>query len=68
MDDTTALEILPGNDDISLINVAVHEIHTFSIEHIMELNLKKCKGMLINFIQNNNFTTRLIVLGNTQLV
>ena len=32
VDDTTALEILPRND-ISLLNVAVNDIHKFSIEH-----------------------------------
>ena len=31
----------------------------------MKLNPKKCKEMLINFIQNDSFTTRpMIVLGN----
>ena len=32
VDDNTALEILPRNG-ISLINVAVNDIHKFSIEH-----------------------------------
>lgn len=65
-DDTTALEILPRNG-ISLLNVAVNDIHNFSIEHNMKLNPKKCKEMLINFMQNDNFTTRPIVLGNITL-
>lgn len=34
-DDTTALEILPRNG-ISLLNVAVSDIHKFSIEHNMK--------------------------------
>ena len=63
VDDTTALEILPRNG-ISLLNVAVNDIHKFSIEHNMTLNPKKCKEMLLNFMQNDNFTTRPIVLGN----
>ena len=63
VDDTTALEILPRNG-ISLLNVAVNDIYKFSIEHNMKLNPKKCKEMLINFMQNDNFTTRSIVLGN----
>ena len=63
VDDTTALEILPRNG-ISLLNVAVNDIHKFSIEHNMKLNPKKCKEMLINFMQNDNFTIRPIVLGN----
>ena len=29
----------------------------------MKLNPKKCKEMLINFMQNDNFTTRSIVIG-----
>ena len=53
VDDTTALEILPRNG-ISLLNVAVNDIHKFSIEHNMKLNPKKCKEMLINFIQNDS--------------
>ena len=63
VDDTTALEILPRNG-ISLLNVAVNDIHKFSNEHNMKLNPKKCKEMLINFMQNDNFTTRIIFLGN----
>ena len=46
--DTTALQILPRNS-ISLLNVAVNDIHKVSIEHNMKLNPKKCKEMLINF-------------------
>lgn len=45
-DDTTALEILPRNG-ISLLNVAVSDIHKFSIEHNMKLNPKNCKEMFI---------------------
>ena len=63
VDDTTALEILPRNGN-SLLNVAVNDIHKFSIEHNMKLNPKKCKEMLINFMQNNNFALRPIVLDN----
>ena len=58
---TTALEILPRNG-ISLLNVAVNDIHKSSIEHNMKLNPKKCKEMFINFMLNDNFTTRPIVL------
>ena len=47
VDDTTALEILPRNG-ISLLNVAVSDIHKFSIEHNVKLNPKKSKVMLIN--------------------
>ena len=35
VDDNTALEILPRNG-ISLTNVAVNDIHKFSIEHNMK--------------------------------
>ena len=63
VDDTTALEILPRNGN-SLLNVAVNDIHKFSFEHNMKLNPKKCKEMLINFMQNNNFALRPIVLDN----
>ena len=40
------------------------DIHKFSIEHNMKLNPKNCKEMLINSMQNDNFITRPIVLGN----
>ena len=63
VDDTTALEILPRNG-ISLLNVAVNDIHNFSIDHNMKLNPKKCKEMLINFLHNDNFNIRPITLGN----
>lgn len=63
VDDTTALEILPRNG-ISLLNKAVNEIHKFSVKQNMRFNPKKCKKMLINFMQNDIFTTRSIVLGN----
>ena len=42
---------IPRNG-ISLLNVAVNDIHKFSIEHSMKLNPKKCKEMLINFMRN----------------
>ena len=57
------MEILPRNCT-SLLNVAVNDIRKFSIEQNMKLNPKKCKEMLINFMQNDNFTIRPIVLGN----
>ena len=63
VDDTTALEIVPRNG-ISLLNVAVNDIYSFSIHHNMKLNPKKCQEMLINFMQNGNFTIRPIVIGN----
>ena len=60
VDDTTALEILPRNG-ISVLNVAVNDIHKFSIKHNMKLNPKKCKEMLknldesprLNFVRTN---------------
>ena len=47
VDDTTALEIQPRNG-ISLLNVAVSDIHKFTVEHNVKLNPKKSKVMLIN--------------------
>ena len=61
--DTMALEMLPSNG-ISLRNRAVNDIHKLSMERNMKFIAKKCKEMLINFMQNDNFTTRPIVLGN----
>ena len=61
VDDTTALEILPLRNGISFLNVAVNDIHKFSIQHNMKLNPKKCKEMLktldesprLNFVRTN---------------
>ena len=55
VDDTTALEILRKYYGISLLHMAVNDIHTFAIEHSMKLNPKKCKEMLINFMHHHNF-------------
>ena len=66
VNDTTALESLPRNG-ICLLNVPVNDIHKFSIEHNMKLTPKKCKEMLINFMQNDNFTLRPIVLRNNTI-
>ena len=54
--------MIPSNDS-SLLNVAVNDIHKYSMEHNMKLNPKKCNEMLINFMQNDNLTTGPIVLG-----
>ena len=62
VDDTTALEILPRNGT-SLLNLTVSDIQSFSVEHNMKLNPKKCKEMLINFMHNHNFSLRPIVMG-----
>ena len=66
VDDTTALEIIPRNS-ISLLNFAANDIHRFSVDHRMRLNLVKCKDMLINFMHNHNFILNSIVLGNNTI-
>ena len=62
VEDTTALEILPRNG-VSFLNHAVSNIHQFSSEHNMRLNLKKCKEMLVNSIDNRNFSLRSVFIG-----
>ena len=50
VDDTTALEIVPRCSP-SLLPLVVQEISNFSSARGMELNPKKCKEMIINFLQ-----------------
>ena len=66
VDDTTALEIIPKNS-ISLLNFAANDIHRFSVDRRMKLNLVKCKDMFINFMHNHNFILSSIVLGNNTI-
>ena len=49
MDDSSSIEILPRNS-ISLLNLALPDIHNFSMDHNMRPNPIKCKEMLINVI------------------
>ena len=63
VDDTSALEIIPRNS-ISLLNYTVSDIHNFSVAHNMKLNPIKCKEMLINFLRNDNFLLRPIVIAD----
>ena len=66
LDDTSAIEILPRNS-ISLLNSIVSDIHRFSMDHNMQLNLIKCKEMLINFMFYPDFTLRPLVVGNNSI-
>ena len=66
VDDTTSLEIIPRNS-INLLNFAANDIHSFSVDHRMKLNLVKCKDMLVNFVHNHNFILNSIVLGNNTI-
>ena len=66
VDDTTALEIIPRNST-SLLSFAANNIHRFSVDHRMKLNLVKCKDTLINFMHNHNFILNSIVLGNNTI-
>ena len=50
VDDTTALEVVPRCSP-SLLPLVVQEISNFSSARGMELNPKKCKEMIINFLQ-----------------
>ena len=62
VDDTTALETLARNG-VSLLNLAVSDIHQFSPEHNKRLNHKKCKDMLENSMHYHNFSLRSIFIG-----
>lgn len=50
VDDTSALEIIP-RCSVSVLPLVVEEISKFSSTRGMELNPRKCKEMLINFLQ-----------------
>jgi hypothetical protein len=50
VDDTSALEITPRFSP-SLMPLVVNEISDYASERGMELNYKKCKQMLINFLK-----------------
>ncbi|CAB4013539.1 RNA-directed DNA polymerase from mobile element jockey [Paramuricea clavata] len=50
VDDTSALEIIPRFSS-SLMPLVVNEISDYALERGMELNYKKCKQMLINFLK-----------------
>ncbi|CAB4019420.1 Hypothetical predicted protein [Paramuricea clavata] len=50
VDDTTAMEVVPRCSP-SLLPLVVQEISNFSSARGMELNPKKCKEMIINFLQ-----------------
>ena len=66
MDDPSSIEILPRNS-ISLINLALPDIHNFSMDHNMGLNPIKCKEMLINLMLYPNFTLRSLVVGSNAI-
>ena len=66
VDDTTVVEILPCNS-ISLLDLAVRDTHSFCIDHKMKLNPRKCKEMLMNFMEYPNTVIPPICIGNHQL-
>ena len=66
VDDTTAFEIIPRNY-ISILDLVVHEIHDYCIEHKMKLNPKKCKEMYINFMMNLVTSLRPIYVGYNEV-
>ena len=66
MDDSSSKEILPRNS-ISLLNLALPDIHNFSMDHNMGLNPIKCKEMLINLMLYPNFTLRSLVVGSNAI-
>ena len=47
--------------------MAVSSIHDFALTHNMKLNPTKCKEMVINFMNNQNFHLTPIVVGNTMI-
>ena len=62
VDDTSALEIIPGNSP-SLLSVVASDIHNFAIAHNMRLNPTKCKEMYINFLRKSNCLINPIIIG-----
>ena len=66
MDDSSSIEILPRNST-SLLNLALPDIHNFSMDHNMRPNPIKCKEMLINLMLYPNFTLRSLVVGSNAI-
>ena len=66
MDDSSSIEILPRNST-SLLNLALPDIHNFSMDHNMRPNPIKCKEMLINVMLYPNFTLRSLVVGSNAI-
>ena len=66
MDDSSSIEILPRNS-ISLLNLALPDIHNFSMDHNMRPNPIKCKEMLINVKLYPKFTLRSLVVGSNAI-
>ena len=66
VDDTTVVEILPRNS-ISLLDLFVRDTHSFCIDHKMKLNPRRCKEMLMNFMEYPNSVIPPICIGNHQL-
>ena len=64
VDDTSVAEILPRNL-ISVLNMAVFSTQDFAVTHNMKLNPRKCKEMVINFMNNPNFLINPIVIEHT---
>ena len=64
VDDTSALEIVPRYSP-SLMPLVVNDISAFASQRGMKLNHKKCKQMLINFLQYKAFDEiQIFVDGN----
>ena len=66
MDYSSSIEILPRNS-ISLLNSALPDIHSFSMDHNMRVNPIKCKEMLLNLMLYPNSTLRSLVVGNNAI-
>ena len=56
-------EVIPRNPS-SLLDFAVRDIHNYCMEHIMGLNPKKCKEMVVNFMGNPNTIMKPLYIGN----
>ena len=63
VDHTTIFEVIPHNSS-SLLDFAVRDIHNYCMEHIMGLNPKKCKEMVVNFMGNPNTIMKPLYIGN----
>ena len=70
MDDTTLSEVLNVSDHVSGVQIGsapvnVMKVKNFATEQKMELNLKKCKEMLLDFRKNKTFIPSLIINDTT---
>ena len=63
VDDVTILEVIPSKS-LRILDIAVRDIHDYSVSHRMKFNPKECNELVINFMADPNTVMRTIWIGN----